>query len=175
MNKKHQRIISIILFFLSLFFSFFDIIFDLESIVPMFGTPLMCFGICLFVYSFDWDKKARSKTKMMYHRTNAINRQIQEKIALNYKFADLENAPQNIKKIFFNNTYTERVIIYQFENVYRVLYQKIEFLDDEYMRILNKFAIWQNYEKIDGVYDSVETAEKENSLLLKYFIEEEIH
>lgn len=139
---------------------FLQLVPSVPSWLTEFGIPIMVLGILLTVYSFDWSKKHLHEKKSF--------KQINESELIDYFNCFLPNTPNDkALKIYCSQDKKERVIINQLEDgTIGVKKEILELYDWEDARITKSYGGWIPIDGC-GIYDTVETAIKENAQLLK--------
>lgn len=150
-------------------FAFVFVFIDSDLLVCIFFI-LSLLAVCFFMFSFVIKTKRKfyiiEKYAYLYPLT--IDEIIKE-----YHFYGLESLSSKVLKLYFNNDGTKRCLVVQESNAVKIIFQKLNYYDDEEKIWAYRFATWQDEYLTDlSYYGSAELAVNDNKNFLKDYHEE---
>ncbi len=173
MTRKNRIFLNIrrilYLLFAIASFAFVFVFIDSDLLVSIFFILSLSF-LCFFIFSFliKLKRKFCIIEKYAYLYPLTIDEIIKE-----YHLYGLESLSSKVLKLYFNIDGTKRCLVIQESNAVKIIFQKLNYYDDEEKMWTYRFATWQDEYLTDlSYYASAELAVNNNKNFLKDYHEE---
>ena len=159
MNLK-KLLIGIAVFVLGVGVSFLQLLPEVSREIFYLGLPLAVFGGMLIVYSFDWGGHGHVNVKPLP--------QVDRDVLLEYFYRSLLHLYDDAVKIYISKDKMRAVFIRNFEyDTFRVGELCLDIYDNEQAFLAHSYGGWVPvHNGVFGLYDTLETAIKENAYCL---------
>ena len=158
MNLK-KLLLGIAVFVLGIVVIFLQLLPEVSREVYYLGLPLAVFGGMLIVYSFDWGGHGKVRVKPLP--------QVDREVLIEYFYRSLLHLYDDAVKIYFSKDKMRTVIIRNDDGTLRIAELRLCLYDNEEAMLAHSYGGWEpDWGGIVGIYDTAETAIKENAYRL---------
>ena len=158
MNLK-KLLLGIAVFVVGVGVCFLQLLPEVSSEITYLGIPLAVFGCMLIIYSFNWNGHGH----VPVHTLPQVDRDA----LIEYFFSNLLHLYEDAVKIYLSKDKMRAVIIRRFEdNTFAMGELCLDLFDEEQVKLVQDYGGWIPGRGPFGIYDTVETAIKENAYLL---------
>lgn len=175
MKKSTYRIISIIFFLLGIFLQFMPILIDNTEKIAYCGTPIMCIGIVIFVYTFEYGSHHNKSYTLTTPQTKPNQTNEDQDFIDGYRWCDLQYFEKCVK-LFYSQNGKKRLVFCKSNTFFTVRLQELEIYSTTVTNNPIYCASWKTISGKDSFFADLDIALKEYEMELSTgYVEENIN